>query len=446
MLRLHDGQGTLWEEMLPREVRVLSGELRSIDELLDDDRFLAPFVARFACPIGRPTIPIETYLRLMYLKHRYHLGYETVVKEVADSLSWRRFCRLRLDGTVPHPTTLLKLTRRFGPEIVDELNETLLKRAVETKVLRSRRLRVDTTVVEADIRYPTDSGLCAHSISRLGRAVRAVKRSGLALKTRFMNRGRSAAKLVRKISHSLGRAGSRTAVDRLTAEMHELAKSTARAAERVLRDARKAGPSEQERGAAMMRRLADELERVRRVLAQTARRVAGERTIPDRVISLCDMDARPIRRGKPKAPTEFGYKVAVADTVEGLVVAHHVHCGNPPDAETLKASVASAKATGMQVRTVLADRGYGNDIADQALATVGVTDRVIPRVGRAAPVESTKSWRRRYRFRAGCEGRISHLKRRYGWQRSRLKGAKGAAIWLGYGVLSHNLDRVVALS
>lgn len=158
------------------------------------------------------------------------------------------------------------------------------------------------------------------------------------------------------------------------------------------------------------------------------------------------MDARPIRRGKPKAPTEFGYKVAVADTAEGLVVAHHVHAGNPPDAETLRASVAKAKLTGMQVRTVLADRGYGNEVADQALVDVGVKDKVIPRVGRAAAVEATRGWRRRYRFRAGSEGRISHLKRRYGWQRSRLKGGQGAATWVGYGVLSHNLDRVAALS
>ena len=90
MLRLRDGQSTLWEELLPAEAGLLSDELATIDTLLDDQRFLQPFVQRFACPIGRPTIPMETYLRLMYLKHRYGLGYETLVKEVADSLSWPR--------------------------------------------------------------------------------------------------------------------------------------------------------------------------------------------------------------------------------------------------------------------------------------------------------------------------------------------------------------------
>ncbi|MEO8897806.1 MAG: transposase [Candidatus Dormibacter sp.] len=147
MLRLRDGQGTLWDEFLPPEIRVLSEELTAIDALLDDDRFLAPFALRLMSRVGRPTIPMETYLRLMYLKHRHALGYETLVKEVADSLSWRRFCRIRLDERVPHSTTLIKLTNRCGPELIDDLNATLLRTAVERKLLRSRRLRVDTTAM-----------------------------------------------------------------------------------------------------------------------------------------------------------------------------------------------------------------------------------------------------------------------------------------------------------
>src|SRR3990172_1925096 len=97
------------------------------------------------------------------------LGEETLCKEVADSFTWRRFCRIAIDGRVPDPTTLMKLTKRLGPELLEELNAELLALAVERKVLRSRRLRVDTTVVEADIRSPTDSGLCAHAVSRLTR-------------------------------------------------------------------------------------------------------------------------------------------------------------------------------------------------------------------------------------------------------------------------------------
>ncbi len=351
--------------------KLLSPELTAVDALLDDDRFLAPFIARFACRLGRPTIPIETYLRLMYLKHRYGLGYEAVVKEVADSLSWRRFCRLSLDGDVPHSTTLLKLTRRFGPEIISALNQAVLQTAVERKLLRSRRLRVDTTVMEADVRYPTDSGLCAHAVSRLGRAVRAVKAAGLALRTRFRDRRRSAGKLKFKISHS--GTGGRPAVDRLTSKMHQLAKAALRQAIRVLRNARRSRRLGPGRDAARTR-LAIDVERTKRVVEQTARRLAGEPIIPDRLISLCDVDARPIRRGKHQQPNEFGYKVSVGDTPEGFVVSHQVYAGNPADAQTLGAAVAAAKAIGMKVKTVLADRAYGNEMGDQALAAQLIAD------------------------------------------------------------------------
>jgi transposase, IS5 family len=136
----------------------------------------------------------------------------------------------------------------------------------------------------------------------------------------------------------------------------------------------------------------------------------------------------------------------VADTPEGFVVSHQVYTGNPADADTLEAAVAGAQPIGMRVRTVLADRGYGNEVADQALARRGIADRVIPRGGRAAPVERTRAWRRRYRFRCGAEGRISGPNRPRGWNRSRLKGHAGARIWVRHGVFGHDLDRMAALS
>src|SRR6478672_10281848 len=191
---------SLWEAVLPAELRELPPELAKIDRILDDDRFLAPFRSRLTARSGRPTIAIETYLRLMYLKYRYRLGYETLCKEVADSLAWRRFCRIPLDGRVPDPSTLMKLTKRLGPRLLEELNGELVSLAVERKVLRSRRLRVDTTVVEADIRSPTDSGLCAHAVSRLTRLARRIKGAGLAPRTRLRDRRRGVGKRVRAIS------------------------------------------------------------------------------------------------------------------------------------------------------------------------------------------------------------------------------------------------------
>ena len=444
MLRLRDGQTTLWDQTFPPGVGELSEELTAIDTLLADEQFLEPFRRRLASKIGRPTIPMETYVRLMYLKHRYGLGYETLVKEVADSISWRRFCRIALGGDVPHSTTLIKLTRRCGPELFEELNRTLLGEAVRRKLLRSRRLRVDTTVMEADVRYPTDSGLCAHAVSRITRVVAKLKAAGLATRTRFRNRRRRAGKVVRRVSHALGRAGGKSEVLRCTRELQQLAASVTREAQAVLVNAQRTLRSGARSGAQLVDRLTTEIDRAQRVIAQTLRRLSGETSIPDRLISLSDVDARPIRRGKVQTPTEFGYKVAIADTPEGFVVAHQVYVGAPHDTETLKSALQAAQATGMQLRSVFGDRAYGNETADHVFAELNITDTVIPRVGRADPREHTRSWRRRYRWRAGVEGRISHCKRRFGLRRTRLKGHRGARLWAGAGVFAHNLDKMVA--
>ncbi len=158
MLRTRAPEVSLWEAVRPQEVLRLSEELARVDALLDDPAFFAPFVPFFDPRVGRPSTPMEVYLRLMFLKFRYRLGYESVCREVSDSITWRRFCRIPLDGRVPHPTTLMKLTTRCGVAAVEGCNEALLAKAAEAKLLRTSRLRADTTVVCADVAYPTDSG------------------------------------------------------------------------------------------------------------------------------------------------------------------------------------------------------------------------------------------------------------------------------------------------
>jgi Transposase domain (DUF772) len=106
-----------------------------VDVLLDDPVFFAPFTPFFDPRIGRPSTPMETYLRLMFLKFRYRLGLESLCREVSDSIAWRRFCRIGLEQPVPHPTTLMKLTTRCGSVAVDGLNEALLAKAAEAKLL-----------------------------------------------------------------------------------------------------------------------------------------------------------------------------------------------------------------------------------------------------------------------------------------------------------------------
>ena len=174
VLRTVADQPSLWESILPEELRRLPVEWARVDALLDDPRFFTPFVSFFDPRIGRPWTPMETYLRLMFLKFRYQLGFESLCREVSDSITWRQFCRIGLDQPVPHPTTLMKLTTRCGWAAVDGLNDALLAKAAEAKVLRCARVRVDTTVVPSNVAYPTDSGLLARAVRRIAATGRRV--------------------------------------------------------------------------------------------------------------------------------------------------------------------------------------------------------------------------------------------------------------------------------
>jgi IS5 family transposase len=140
VLRTVNDQPTLWDSILPPELLVLPVELGRVDALLDDPVFFAPFAAYFDARIGRPSIPMATYLRMMFLKFRYRLGYELLCRELADSISWQRFCRIPLGTRVPHPTTLMKITSRCGDTAVAGLNEALLAKAAAGKLLRTDRV------------------------------------------------------------------------------------------------------------------------------------------------------------------------------------------------------------------------------------------------------------------------------------------------------------------
>jgi len=186
-----NAQPTLWEAILPEACLGLPAELAAVDLQLDDSAFFEPYRAHFHATLGRPLVPMETYLRLMFLKYRYRLGFEALCREVTDSISWQRFVRIPLGSSMPHPTTLMKITTRCGSGAVDGLNEALLAKAVAAKVLKTNRVRVDATVVEADVAYPTDSGLLAKGVAKMATTIGKVKAAGLATRTTTVDRTRS---------------------------------------------------------------------------------------------------------------------------------------------------------------------------------------------------------------------------------------------------------------
>src|SRR3954447_7303201 len=246
MFRTRAEQVGGWESALPPEPLRLPEELARVDALLDDPAFFAPFAPFFDPRRGRPSTPMETCLRLMCLKFGYRLGFESLCREVADSISWRRFCRIPLDAAVPHPTTLMKLSTRCGPAAVEACNAALLAKAAEAKLLRTARLRADTTVVPADVAYPTDSGLLAKSVRRTAAAGRRIQAAGGAARTRVRDRSPSAGARAREIGAKLRlrtaqtRDEAQAVVRRITGELAGLAHRAAAEAEKLLVNARRA--------------------------------------------------------------------------------------------------------------------------------------------------------------------------------------------------------------
>jgi IS5 family transposase len=453
----------LWESVLPAELLRLPDELALVDAVLDDRAFFAPFAPFFDPVIGRPSIPMETYLRLMFLKFRYRLGYESLCREVADSISWRRFARIGLDGRVPHPTTLMKITTRCGEAAVAGLNETLLTKAAAAKLLRVGRVRADTTVIPANVAYPTDSGLLAKAVGKIVRTVRRVHAAGGATRTTTRDRRRAAARRVRQIASKLrtrtklAREENTAAISRVTGELATLAQTTATEAAAVLRNGRRALRRISDgRSRGRLRRALDELAstlaRTGTVVSQTRIRLAGQTPhSATRLVSLHDPDARPIRKGRIDRPVEFGYKAQVVDNDDGVILDYSIEPGAVPDAPQLAPAVERIRRrTGRTPGAVTADRGYGVPGVDRDLHALGVRTVAIPRKAKTSParraIEHRRGFRRLVKWRTGCEGRISYLKRGYGWDRSRLDGRDGAGTWCGHGVFAHNLTKIGALT
>jgi IS5 family transposase len=462
VFRTVSDQPTLWDAILPSELLVLPAELARVDALLDDPVFFAPFAAHFDARIGRPSIPVETYLRLMFLKFRHRLGYELLCREVADSISWQRFCRIPLGTRVPHPTTLMKITSRCGDAAVAGLNEALVTKAAAAKLLRTDRVRVDTTVVEADVGYPTDSGLLAKAVGTLSRSVVRIKTLGGATRTRVRDRRRSAGRRARSIASKLRLRGAQqrdeaqAAVRRITGELADIAEATMRDAAAVVRNARRAlcTATGVRRGrlAQAINHLDTVLERTEKVVAQTRSRLAG--VMPEsahRVVSLHDVDARPIRKGRLGKPVEFGYKAQVVDNADGIILDHTVELGNPADAAQLAPAIERiVDRAGRPPRAVTADRGYGLASVEQDLHRLGVRTVAIPRMSKPGTArrqfEHRRAFRNKIKWRTGSEGRINHLKRSYGWNRTELTGLSGARTWCGHGVFAHNLVKISTLA
>jgi IS5 family transposase len=359
---------------------------------------------------------------------------------------------------VPHPTTVIKITSRCGPTVIEALNEALLAKAAENNLVRLDKIRADSTVVEANVAYPTDSGLLAKGVAALTRIVMVLKVAGLGKRTAFRDRGRSVRRRAHDVAVWLRRRNddAKDEVLAITAELADLAEATIRDARAVALNARRALRRRGAPGSGRTARAIADIEvvsgRLERIIAQTRTRVAGG--VPDgatRIVSLHDPDARPIRKGRLGKPVEFGCKAQVCDNADGIVVDYNVEIGNPPDGPMLAPATARIKARFAKApKAVTADRGYGEAGIDAELVALGVRTVATPRRGKPSAervkVQRAPAFVRLVKWRTGSEARISCLKRDFGWRRTLFDGHTGTRTSCGWGVWAHNSLKISKLA
>ena len=453
MLRVApDRQRCLLEALLPAGFVVLPAELAAVDALLADGDVYASVwelwrerdakLGTSALTEGRPTIPIETFVRMMVLKTRNGWGYERLVREVSDSLHLRRFCEIGLADRVPDESTLRKLCHRLGRDRVEAITLKVIELSAAQTSFRPRAARVDSTVIEADIRYPTDAGLAYDGVVLLAREARRVAAIAGVGAPRVRDRGRGAKGRLRRLGRSLKRrtGEAKQEVLTITAECGDLLGKTVKEARRLMAHLQAGSEAQQTAATA----LGGHVERCERVCGQIRQRLAGE-PITDRLVSLHDPDARPIRKGKLAKKTEFGYVQQICEVTQnttgtrGYILPPTTAKGNPGESELLPGTLAKLDTLGFKIRELAVDGGFGKHTTKDAIDTTRQRPTNVYVAGRQEP-DSPRTRRRLFRYRAGAEGRISHLKRDYGMRRSRLPGHTGQQTWCGYSILAYNLD------
>jgi len=435
---------------IPGLIIKMNPELAAIDRVLDDDELFCmirdDLSQRFPKTLtaGRKSTPVEVILRMLAIKHLYDLSYEQTVLQVADSLVLRQFCRVYFKA-VPNQSTLCRWANLVQPPTLQAFNQRIMNLAIDNKLTRGRKLRMDGTVVETTIHHPTDSRLLADSVRVLGRTLTRAK-TLLGSKTElskgwFRNRQRSAKRAARKIAGLSHR--SREQMESHYQRLVQTTKATVRQAERVLAELQNQVADE---GHGLIETLQTFLPRAQQVVGQTVRRVFSGEKVPsaEKLVSIFEPHSDIIRRGKVNKDTEFGHKVWLGEVEGGFIAQYEVLDGNPNDESQWQPTLDKhIQLFGRPPTQASADRGVHSAANEAFAAELGVKRIVLPKPGRKSETRRHYErqrwfWRGR-RFHAGVEGRISVIKRKHGLDCCRNRGQNGFERWVGWGVIANNL-------
>src|ERR1700675_3047682 len=410
MIEMRRAQLSFGDGLIATEVSDLREDwMTHADEVLADEQLVATVFEALARrrpksrSRGRKGTPAEMVLRLLILKHVRNWSYHVLEREVRANLVYRDFTRVG-GAKMPDAKTMGRWGLALGPQVIKQIHERLVRIAQAKDVTQGRKMRVDTTVTETNIHYPTDSSL-------LGDGVRVLIRT------------------MKKITKIAGEAGAK-----LRDRSHGVKRST---------------DIVKQLGLEGLRQEIDAMvPRVKQVMKQTRARIFHHDTRAEgKIFSLFEPSTEIIRKGKAGKPNEFGKMVKLQEAENQIVIDYEVYDQRPSDSDLLVPAIETHQAMlGRAPRLVAADAAFYSAKNEAAAKAKGVKRVCIPN-------RSTKSLERRreqkkrwfrngQKWRTGCEGRISVAKRRHGLNRCRYKGDAGMKRWVGLGVIADNLINI----
>jgi transposase, IS5 family len=453
MIRTRHHQPSLWTGVLAEEVDDLwEPWMRTADRLLDDEQLIERVFEAQARRFlksrtrGRRQTPAEVVLRLLILKHVRNWSYAVLEREVRANLVYRTFARIGAEK-VPDAKTLGRLGQVIGPEVVADLHRRMVEIAVENKVVAGRRMRVDTTVVETNIHYPTDSSLLGDGARVLTRVMKKVEQAAGGLVGKVRDRMRTVRKKVVAIAIAARQKGAAGEEKRrqIYKGLLSVTRKIVNQAKRVMGEVDQFGRRKKKQFSGLRCQLATMVERVQQVARQTRARVFdGNTKFDEKLVSVFEPQTEIIRKGKASKPTEFGKLVKVQEAENQIITHFEVYDERPTDSALLVDAVEiHQQQTGSLPRIVAADAGFYSQANEKELQEMGVKNVSVPnrntRSEQRRSHQKKRSFKEGQRWRTGCEGRISVLKRRHGLNRCRYRGQDGMRRWVGLGVIADNL-------
>ena len=442
-------QMNMFEVVVPACMGTMDPELQEIDRLLENDTLFAAVKSDMSkrspktSTRGRKGTPVEVIIRMLLLKHLYDWAYEETERRVRDSFSLRQFSRVYLEK-VPDDTVLIRWAQLISLPTLKTMHEHLVHEARVKRITRGMKMRVDTTVVETNVHYPTDSSLLQDSVRTLSRMATKISSVATTSGIHIRNFTRSAKHQALKII-KFTRGRTDEAKDAVKHWYQALCETTRRALTQVetLNEALKDNTSL--KAQRFVQQCATIVPLVERIISQTRRRIIHKEEVPsaEKVLSLHEPTTSILRRGKRAKPNEFGHMVKIQEVDGNIISDIDALLIVTSDPELLVPSVERhIKQFDHPPSHLATDRGFSSTKNEELVKALHVKYVSLPAKGKLS-LERKKFQQQRWfkklqRFRAGSEAKISLLKRRHGLRRCLYKGDSGFIRWAYLGVIACN--------